>query len=69
MSYNVRSTPVADRQISALRGARRKAYDQFEESLARQGCAALDSRDTPLREPRIWVGDLARPGPGLNRNR
>ena len=51
MPYIVRSTPIADRQIAGLRAARRKAYDLFEEALARQGCAALGYRltgDEPL---------------------
>jgi hypothetical protein len=42
----VRSTPTADRQIQGLRGPRRKAYQQFEQSLAHQGCAALGYRLT-----------------------
>lgn len=46
MPYSVRATPVAERQIAGLRGARRKAYDQFEQALAQTGCAALDYRLT-----------------------
>ena len=59
MPYTVRSTPIADRQIAGLRAARRKAYDRFEEALARQGCAALDYRrtgDAPL--PSLCVKHL-----------
>lgn len=47
----VRSTPIADRQIAALRGVRRRAYLSFEQDLARRGCAALGYRltgDEPL---------------------
>lgn len=46
MPYSVRATVVADRQIAGLRGARRRAYDQFEQALARGGCLALDYRLT-----------------------
>ncbi len=46
MPYSVRATPVAERQIAGLRGARRKAYYQFEQALARGGCSALDYRLT-----------------------
>lgn len=46
MAYAVRSTPVADRQIAALRGPRRRAYEEFERALAQQGCAALGYRLT-----------------------
>jgi len=46
--YFVRATPVAERQIAGLRGARRKAYDQFELVLAQSGCGALDYRLTGL---------------------
>jgi hypothetical protein len=46
MPYAVRATLIADRQIRALRGARRKAYLAFEETLARRGCAPLDYRLT-----------------------
>lgn len=59
MLYIVRSTLIADRQIARLRAARRKAYDRFEEALARQGCAALDYRltgDPPL--PSLCVKHL-----------
>ena len=59
MPYAVKSTPVADRQIAALRGARRKAYEQFEQALARHGCAALSYRltgDQPL--PSLCVQHL-----------
>lgn len=59
MPYTVRSTPIADRQIAGLRAARRKAYDRFEEALARQGCAALGYRltgDAPL--PSLCVKHL-----------
>jgi hypothetical protein len=59
VSYTVRSTPIADRQIAGLRAARRKAYDLFEEALARQGCAALGYRltgDEPL--PNLCVKHL-----------
>lgn len=54
MTYSVRATLVADRQIAGLRGARRRAYDQFEQALARGGCLALDYRLTgadPLPRP------------------
>jgi hypothetical protein len=47
----VRSTPIADRQIASLRGARRRAYLSFEQELACRGCAALGYRltgDEPL---------------------
>jgi len=57
--YSVRGTPTADHQIAGLRGARRKAYDQFEQTLARAGCLALDYRLTgedPL--PRLCVKHL-----------
>lgn len=59
MPYIVRSTRVADRQIVALRGPRRKKYDEFERALARDGCAALDYRltgDDPL--PQLCVKHL-----------
>lgn len=46
MPYPVRATPIADRQIQGLRGARRKAYDAFEQALAAQGCAVLSYRLT-----------------------
>ncbi len=46
MSYTVRATPIAVRQIQGLRGARRKAYDAFEQALAARGCAALRYRLT-----------------------
>ena len=42
----VRSTPIADRQIASLRGARLKAYLSFEQELASRGCAALGYRLT-----------------------
>jgi len=44
--YSVRATLVAERQIAGLRGARRKAYDQFEQALFSGGCSALDYRLT-----------------------
>lgn len=59
MPYTVRSTRVADRQIAGLRGPRRKAYVEFEQALARQGCAALSYRltgDDPL--PSLCVKHL-----------
>jgi len=46
VTYSVRGTLVAERQIAVLRGARRKAYDRFERALARDGCTALDYRLT-----------------------
>jgi hypothetical protein len=42
----IRSTPIADRQIAALRGPRRAAYDEFERALAHHGCRALTYRLT-----------------------
>lgn len=59
MPYTVRSTRVADRQIAGLRGPRRKAYVEFEQALAREGCAALGYRltgDDPL--PSLCVKHL-----------
>lgn len=46
MPYDVRVTTLADRQIAALRGPRRKAFDVFVTELARVGCAALTYRLT-----------------------
>jgi hypothetical protein len=57
--YDVRATPVAERQIAALRGPRRKAFDAFIAELARDGCTALSYRltgDDPL--PQLCVRHL-----------
>lgn len=59
MSYDVRATTLADRQIAALRGPRRKAFEVFIAELARDGCAALSYRltgDDPL--PQLCVRHL-----------
>lgn len=46
MRYEVKATAIAVRQIAELRGARRRAYERFEQDLARQGCKALSYRLT-----------------------
>jgi hypothetical protein len=59
MSHTVMATPVAERQIRGLRGQRRRAYEQFEQTLAATGCAALGYRLTgedPL--PQLCVKHL-----------
>lgn len=60
MPYDVRATTLAERQIAALRGPRRKAFDSFLAELARDGCAALSYRltgDDPL--PQLCVRHLS----------
>ena len=59
MSHEVVSTRVADRGIAALRGARLKAYQAFEQDLASAGCRAMGYRltgDYPL--PSLCVKHL-----------
>lgn len=59
MPYEVKATPVAQRQIAVLRGPRRKAFDAFVSMLADEGCRALAYRLTgnePL--PRLCVQHL-----------
>lgn len=59
MPYDLRATTLAERQITALRGPRRKAFDVFVTELAAVGCAALTYRltgDDPLR--RLYVRHL-----------
>jgi hypothetical protein len=46
VAFEVVSTPIADRAIAGLRGRRRRAFDQFEEHLASDGCQALGYRLT-----------------------
>jgi hypothetical protein len=51
LTFEVVATPIAERDISALRGARRRAYDDFEADLAATGCRAMGYRltgDHPL---------------------
>ncbi len=59
MPYEVKATPVAQRQIARLRGPRRKAFDAFVSMLANEGSRALAYRLTghePL--PRLCVQHL-----------
>lgn len=59
MPGEVKATPIAQRQIAGLRGARRKAFDAFVTMLANEGCRALAYRLTgnePL--PRMCVQHL-----------
>jgi len=59
LSYEVKATPVAQRQIAGLRGVRRKAFDAFVTTLVHEGCRALAYRLTgnePL--PRLCVQHL-----------
>jgi hypothetical protein len=46
MSVEVRATPLANKIIEALPRRSRRAYNDFEDDLARQGCAALQYRLT-----------------------
>ena len=46
MTFEVVATPNAERDITGLRGARRKAYDEFEVALAASGCRAMGYRLT-----------------------
>ena len=46
MPYEVKATPIAQRQIVGLRGPRRKAFDAFGTMLANEGCRALAYRLT-----------------------
>jgi hypothetical protein len=57
--YEVKATPIAARQIAALRGPRRKAFETFVRALAVEGCTALGYRLTgaePL--PQLCVKHL-----------
>ena len=59
MPYEVKATSIAARQISALRGPRRKAFEAFVTALSVEGCNALGYRLTgaePL--PRLCVKHL-----------
>lgn len=59
MSYEVKATLVAERQIAGLRGPRRRTFDTFVTVLADKGCRALAYRLTggePL--PRLCVKHL-----------
>jgi hypothetical protein len=59
LSYEVKATPIAQRQIAGLRGPRRKAFDTFVTVVADEGCRALAYRltgDEPL--PRLCVKHL-----------
>jgi len=59
MPYEVKATPIAQRQIAGLRGPRRKAFDAFVTMLVNEGCRALAYRLTgkePL--PRLCVQHL-----------
>lgn len=54
MPYEVKETSIAARQIAALRGPRRKAFEAFVRALAVEGCTALGYRLTeaePLPQP------------------
>lgn len=46
MPCEVKDTPIAQRQIAGLRGARRKAFDAFVTTLSNEGCRALAYRLT-----------------------
>ena len=54
MPYDVRATALAQQQIAALRGPRRKAFDAFATALVHEGCAALTYRLTG-EEPLPWL--------------
>jgi len=41
MPYEVKATPIAQRQIAGLRGPRRMAFDVFVTMLVNEGCRAL----------------------------
>jgi hypothetical protein len=59
LSYEVKATPIAQRQVAGLRGPRRKGFDAFVAMLANEGCRALAYRLTgnePL--PRLCVQHL-----------
>ena len=59
MPYEVKATPLAQRQIAGLRGPRRKAFDAFVSRLVNEGCRTLAYRltgDEPL--PRLCVQHL-----------
>ena len=59
MPFEVKATPIAQRQIAGLRGPRRKAFDAFVTMLVNEGCRALAYRLTgnePL--PRLCVQHL-----------
>ena len=59
MPYEVKATPIAVKQIAALRGPRRNALEAFVEELSVQGCKALGYRLTgaePL--PQLCVKHL-----------
>ena len=59
MPYEVKATPVAQRQLAGLRGLRRKALDAFVATLVNEGCHALAYRlsgHEPL--PRLCVQHL-----------
>lgn len=46
MPYEVKATPIAVKQIAALRGPRRKAFEAFVRALSVEGCKALGYRLT-----------------------
>lgn len=46
MPYEVKATPIAQRQIAGLRGPHRKAFDAFVTMLVNEGCRALAYRLT-----------------------
>ena len=59
MLYEVKATLIALKQIAALRGPRRKAFEVFVVALSGEGCKALGYRltdDDPL--PRLCVKNL-----------
>lgn len=59
MPYEVKATPIAVRQIAALRGQRRKVFEAFVRALSIEGCKALGYRLTgaaPL--PQLCVKHL-----------
>ena len=59
MPYEIKATPVAQRQLAGLRGPRRKTFDAFVTTLVNEGCRALAYRlsgHEPL--PRLCVQHL-----------
>jgi hypothetical protein len=58
MSVEVRATPLANKIIEALPRRPRRAYDDFEADLARQGCAALGYRLTGYELDHLCVVHL-----------
>jgi hypothetical protein len=66
VEYEVKATTRAAQQIDGLRGPRKTAYEQFEQELARQGCAAFAAASgVKTRSPKGYRLTGEPPLPGL----